>query len=78
MEESKHVRLPTPPKPGEIMHCQFCGKPMLPEQFSKVPFVRKREFKWQIHEKCMMEMESLCDRQTPGLVADRQQPQLKR
>lgn len=65
--------VPEPPKPGEVMICQGCGKPMLPKDFSDNELIRKREFKWQMHNKCMQEMEAKCDRQTPGLLSERAQ-----
>lgn len=65
--------VPQPPKPGEVMHCQQCGKPMPPEGFSQNSFVRKREFKWHLHAACLEELDNLVDRRTPGLLAERSQ-----
>ena len=67
----KNSSVPKPPKKGEYMKCQYCGKIMKPEDFSKIPSVRKQEFKWQIHEKCRSEMLSQLDRSTPGLISER-------
>ena len=33
--------VPQQPKPGEIIICQQCGKPMYHEDFSKDPKIRK-------------------------------------
>lgn len=76
---TKHVRekrngcVPTPPQPGDILYCQHCGKAMMPEDFSSNELIRRREFKWQLHHRCMLEIEALCDRQTVGLLSERQQ-----
>lgn len=64
-------RVPTPPKRGEIIICQMCGQPLLPEHFSKDEFKRRREFKWHIHPQCFMQMEEMADRGVPGLLAER-------
>lgn len=69
----KGTCLPNPPKRGEIMYCQHCGKPMLPQDFSKNPIIRKKEFKWQIHYSCQQVMMDMCDRNTKGLSAERKQ-----
>ena len=50
--KGENYMLPKPPKPGEIIYCQICGRPMLPQDFSKDPKIRKREFKWHIHNAC--------------------------
>jgi hypothetical protein len=63
--------VPKPPKPGETIFCQWCGKPMPIEDFSKDPYKRKLEFKWQIHWKCRLEWEDECDKRTPGLLKER-------
>lgn len=63
--------VPPPPKPGEIIICQHCGKPMYPEDFSKDPKIRKHEFKWHIHYACEQEIWDMVDRQTPGLLSER-------
>ena len=68
---SRGSRVPTPPKPGEIMICQMCGQPLLPEHFSKNLIMRRREFKWHIHPWCFEEMNSIADRGVPGLMAER-------
>ena len=70
----KNACIPPPPKPGEIMYCQICGKPMLPEDFSQDIKIAKREFKWHTHDKCMKYIfEDYIDRVTPGVMAERQQ-----
>lgn len=71
VKDTRNCGLPTPPKPGEIMYCQYCGKPMLPQHFSKNKVIRKREFKWQIHNECFMEMDKMADLKTHGLIAER-------
>ena len=63
--------VPPLPKPGEYIICQQCGKPMLPEDFSKDPKIRKHEFKWHIHWGCEQQIWDLVDRETPGLLAER-------
>jgi hypothetical protein len=63
--------VPPPPKPGELIICQQCGKPMYPEDFSTDPKIRKHEFKWHIHWACEQQIWDLVDRQTPGLMAER-------
>lgn len=70
-ERGKDWMLPPPPKKGEIIHCRVCGKEMLPKDFSKNEFERKKEFKWQIHWKCMEKLFDQCDRETPGLIDER-------
>lgn len=67
----KDSMVPNPPKKGELMHCQWCGKVMRPKDFSKDPETRKKEFKWQIHWPCREEMLNGLDMYTPGLVASR-------
>ena len=47
---------PAPPKPGEVIVCQICGKEMLPNDFSKIPKIRKFEFKWHIHWECQQKL----------------------
>ena len=66
-----NVKLPPPPKPGEYMYCQICGEPILPEQISKLPNVRKRELSWHIHNSCYMCIDQKLDAKTPGVVNDR-------
>ena len=63
--------VPPPPKPGELIICQQCGKPMYPKDFSKDPAIRKHEFKWHIHHDCETQIWDMVDRQTPGLMAER-------
>ena len=72
ISKGRNYRVPPPPKRGEIMICQHCGKPMLPEDFSKDEKIRKHEFKWQIHHKCEEQLWHLVDMETPGLLAERQ------
>lgn len=67
--------IPAPPKKGELMICQFCGKPIYPEQFSKNSFQRKYEFKWHLHPECRESMDSIADRGVPGLIQERQKAQ---
>ena len=71
MKKGKGYLAPPPPKPGEIIICQQCGKPMYPEDFSKDPKIRMHEFKWHIHYACEQQIWDLVDRQTPGLMAER-------
>lgn len=70
-QKGRNYMLPAPPQPGEYIKCRICGKVMLPENFSKDPHIRKREFKWQIHWECQQHQFDLCDLQTPGLIAER-------
>lgn len=69
--------IPRPPKKGEKMRCQQCGKVMLPKDFSTNPLIRKREFKWQMHNACMISISEQCDLKTRGLVQERKQAQEK-
>ena len=69
--KGKNYMVPSPPKPGEVIICQQCGKPMYPEDFSKDPAIRRHEFKWHIHYECEKQIWDLVDRQTPGLIAER-------
>lgn len=69
--KGKNYMVPPPPKPGEVIVCQECGKPMLPEDFSKDPKIRRHEFKWHIHHECELKIWDKVDRLTPGLVAER-------
>ena len=64
--------VPPPPKPGEYIICQICGKVMMPEDFSKDQKIRKHEFKWHIHWDCEQNIFNQCDRGTPGLIAERE------
>ena len=70
-QKGANYLVPPPPKPGEVIICQQCGKPMYPEDFSKDPKIRKHEFKWHIHHTCEQQIWDLVDRQTPGLMAER-------
>ncbi|CZR97730.1 MULTISPECIES: hypothetical protein [unclassified Clostridioides] len=68
---TKRSKVPEPPRKGEIMICQICNKPILPEQFSIDEYKRKREFKWHIHPKCFEYIEKLADKSVPGLLNER-------
>lgn len=70
-KDTSKCNLPKPPKPGEIMYCQYCRQPMLPKDFSKDEKTRKKEFKWHMHNKCMQEMELMADVKTHGLLNER-------
>lgn len=61
------------PKPGEIMICQGCGKPMYAKDFSKDKKIAEREFKWHMHDKCMKMAEEYLDRNTPGVMQDKEE-----
>lgn len=65
--------IPPPPKPGEIMICQHCGNPIMPDELREEKNVnqRKRCFKWHLHPQCFMAMSDLADRAVPGLLAER-------
>jgi hypothetical protein len=69
--------IPAPPKPGEIMICQFCQQPIMPEQLKAEKNInqRKRCFKWHIHPGCYMGMSDQLDRAVPGLLAERKKAQ---
>ncbi|OQY10702.1 MAG: hypothetical protein B6I28_00485 [Fusobacteriia bacterium 4572_132] len=69
--DMRNSAVPTPPKPGEVIVCQICGKKMMPEDFSKNSIERKKEFKWQCHWECMQNKLDECDRKTPGLLSER-------
>lgn len=68
---ARNSMVPSSPKPGEVMVCQVCNKPMMPKDFSKDERTRRREFKWHMHQSCMLQMEDLVDRSTPGLMSER-------
>lgn len=67
----KGIKVPDPPKRGELMVCQICGKHILPEQFSKDERQRKREFKWHIHSSCYEKTQNYIDKCVPGLERER-------
>ena len=48
----KDSMVPPRPNPGELMYCQMCKKPILPEHFSKDKRQRQFELKWHIHPEC--------------------------
>lgn len=70
--KGQNYLVPEPPKPGEVIICQECGQPMLPEDFSKDPKIRRHEFKWHIHYACEQKIWDKVDRLTPGLLSERQ------
>ena len=70
--KGKDWMVPPPPKPGEYIVCQMCGKVMMPEDFSKDPKIRKHEFKWHVHWDCEQNVFNQLDRGTPGLIAERE------
>ena len=72
MAKGKNWMVPPPPKPGEYIICQICGKAMKPEDFSKDQKIRKHEFKWHVHWTCEQGIFDQLDRGTPGLVAERE------
>lgn len=69
--KGKNYMVPPQPKPGEVIICQHCGKPMYPEDFSEDPKIRRHEFKWHIHYACEQAILNMLDRQTPGLLDER-------
>lgn len=74
--ESKHYttidsRVPKPPGKGEVMICQICNKPIMPEQFSRDKYKRKKEFKWHIHPTCFEYIDKMADKSVPGLLNER-------
>lgn len=69
--KGKDWMVPPPPKPGEFIVCQICGKTMMPEDFSKDQKIRRHEFKWHIHWDCEQGIFNQLDRGTPGLIAER-------
>lgn len=70
-QKGKDWMVPPPPKPGEYIICQICGKVMMPEDFSKDQKIRKHEFKWHIHYQCELNIFDQLDRETHGLLAER-------
>lgn len=78
IKDTRKTTLPKPPKPGEVMICQYCGKPMYPKDFSKDEKIRKREFKWHLHNSCMIAMSNLADLKTHGLLAERRRNEKRR
>lgn len=69
--KGKNWMVPPPPKPGEYIICNICGKVMLPENFSKDKIQRKHEFKWHVHWDCEQKMLAKLDMDTAGLLAER-------
>lgn len=71
------MNVPPPPKPGEVIICQLCGKPVTPDELAaeKNMGQRKRCFKWHIHPACYVAMNDIVDRSVPGLLAERKQIQ---
>ncbi|NMS91298.1 hypothetical protein HGQ85_15350 [Clostridioides difficile] len=63
--------VPKLPRKGEIMICQICNKPIMPEQFSIDEYKKKREFKWHIHPECFEYIDKLADKSVPGLLNER-------
>lgn len=68
---ANNMKIPDPPKKGELIKCQICGEPIYPEQFSKNMTLRKMQFKWQIHDSCYNLMLDVADRSLPGLIQER-------
>lgn len=66
------IKIPDIPQNGEPMICQYCGKIIYPDDFSKDALQRKLEFKWHLHPQCKQAMEDEADRFTPGLISERQ------
>lgn len=56
VQDNMSQKPPDPPKPGEYIVCQLCGRIMRPEDFSKIKKIRKYEFKWHIHWRCQEAM----------------------
>lgn len=65
------VKVPPPPKKGELLVCQYCGQPIYPKELSKNPDKRKRELKWHVHNRCFNGIHMLVDQHTPGLWRER-------
>lgn len=74
-QDGRNSKVPPPPKPGELIHCLYCGEVMYPEDFSKDKIIRKKEFKWQCHYRCMQKAYQMCDLKTPGLLSERKYAQ---
>lgn len=72
MSRGRDWMVPPPPKPGEYIICQVCGKIMYPQDFSKDKKIRKHEFKWHVHWNCEQNIFDQLDRGTPGLIAERE------
>lgn len=62
---------PKPPKKGEVMICQICGEPILPNQFSKNKIERKKEIKWHLHHNCYRQMMFVVDMNVKGIIQER-------
>lgn len=71
--KGRNSAVPKKPPKGQLIYCSWCGKPMYPEDFSKDPYKRKKEFKWQLHWDCQQKMMFECDRNTAGLLEERKQ-----
>lgn len=68
---SSNSKLPKPPKPGELMICQFCCNPIYPEELSKDKTIRKRELKWHYHNKCLNGIHAKTDYNTKDIWRER-------
>lgn len=68
---SSNAKLPKPPKPGELMICQFCGEPIYPKELSKDKTIRKRELKWHYHNKCFNGVHAKTDYSTKDIWRER-------
>lgn len=63
--------IPSKPKKGEPIVCQYCNEIIYPSQFSEDAYERKFEFKWHLHPWCKESMINQADRGTPGLLEER-------
>lgn len=72
MNKGKNYMVPPPPKPGEYIVCQLCGKIMMPEDFSTNEKIRRYEFKWHVHYECQQRSLDQLDRGIPGLLRERE------
>lgn len=70
---AKGYMVPPLPKPGEIIHCQICGRPMRPEDFSEDMEQKKWEFKWHIHWLCRERQFEIAERQELGFLQERRE-----
>lgn len=70
---AKGYMVPPPPKPGEIIHCQICGQPMKPEDFSEDMDQKKWEFKWHTHWNCKEAEFEKVERGTLGFLQERRE-----
>lgn len=52
--------------------CEICNE-LIKGHYSRDPNIKATEIKWHMHQYCKQQMENQCDRNTPGLMSERDQ-----